>query len=188
MSSTTQNEFVSVLSKHIKKRIIAEIKEAKYFGIIFDSTPDISRVDQMSQIIRYVSTSSGKVEVKEVVDRRWNSMFEAVKPVSKNYDHYVDAINALCNPDENLDTKSGAQILLQPFAISSFCDTSTSGIPLLLGYLYFWADILKVVDQTQQYLQYKGLTLEALKLFLHEQREFLVDSAIQRSVAKASLV
>ena len=27
--------------------------------------------------------------------------------------------------------------------------------------------------------------LEALKLFLDEQREFLVDSAIQRSVAKA---
>ena len=27
--------------------------------------------------------------------------------------------------------------------------------------------------------------LEALRLFLHEQREFLVDSAIQRSVAKA---
>ena len=59
------------------------------------------------------------------------------------------------------------------------------------GYIYFWADILKEVDQTQQYLQYKGLTLdrvvaklEALRLFFHEQREFLVDSAIQRSIAK----
>ena len=66
MNPTTRNEFVSVLSKHRKKKIIAEIKEAKYFGIIFDSTPDISRVDQMSQIIRYVSTSNGKAEVKEV--------------------------------------------------------------------------------------------------------------------------
>ena len=108
-------------------------------------------------------------------------MFEAIKPVSKNYDHYVDALNALCNPDENLDTKSGAQILLPTVCNLSF-----------LCYLYFWADILKEVDQTQQYLQYKGLTLdrvvaklEALRLFLHEQREFLVDSVIQCSVAKA---
>ena len=60
------SEFISVLSKHIKKKIIAEIKEEKYFGIMFDSTPDISRVDQMSEIIRYVSTSNGKVEVKEI--------------------------------------------------------------------------------------------------------------------------
>ena len=64
-------------------------------------------------------------------------MLEAVKPVSKKYDHYVDAINALCNPDENLDTKSGAQILLPTVCNFSF-----------LCYLYFWADILKQVDQT----------------------------------------
>ena len=33
---------------------------------MFDSTPDLSHTDQMSEIIRYVHISDGKVEVKEV--------------------------------------------------------------------------------------------------------------------------
>ena len=108
-------------------------------------------------------------------------MFEAVNSVYKNYNHFVDAFNALCNPGENLDTKSGTQILLPTVCNLSF-----------LCYLYFWADILKEVDQTQQYLQYKGLTLdrvvaklEALRLLLHERRDFFVDSTIQCSIVKA---
>ena len=43
-----------------------DIKAARYFGIMFDSTPDISHTDQMSEVIRYVQIHNGKVEVKEV--------------------------------------------------------------------------------------------------------------------------
>ena len=66
LSSEIQNQFITVLSKHVKDNIIREIKAAGYYGIMFDNTPDLSHTDQMSEIIRYVHISDGKVEVKEV--------------------------------------------------------------------------------------------------------------------------
>ena len=44
---------------------MTDIKKAKYFSIIFDSTPDISHIDQMSEIIRSVHIENKKVEIKE---------------------------------------------------------------------------------------------------------------------------
>ena len=50
----------------MKEILVKDIKAARYFGIMFDSTPDISHTDQMSEVIRYVKIHNGKVEVKEV--------------------------------------------------------------------------------------------------------------------------
>nr|CAI5822824.1 unnamed protein product [Callosobruchus analis] len=52
-------------SHHVKQKIIDDIKKSKYFGIMFDSTPDESHTDQMSEIIRYVHVEEGAVEVRE---------------------------------------------------------------------------------------------------------------------------
>ena len=69
LSPTTQNEFINVLGDHVRTQLLKEIKEAKYYGMMFDSTPDLARIDQMSEIIRYVSINGDKVEVKEVFIR-----------------------------------------------------------------------------------------------------------------------
>lgn len=66
LAPNTQNEFINVLANHVKELLVTDIKSAKYFGIIFDSTPDISHTDQMSEVIRYVKIHNGKVEVREV--------------------------------------------------------------------------------------------------------------------------
>jgi len=42
-----------------------EVKVAKYFAVLFDSTPDISHTDLFSQILRYFRIQDGSVEVKE---------------------------------------------------------------------------------------------------------------------------
>lgn len=44
------------MATNIKNRItgINKIKQAKYFSLIVDSTPDISHIDQLSFIIRYL--------------------------------------------------------------------------------------------------------------------------------------
>lgn len=65
LSKDIQNEFISLLGREVKNNILDDIKKAKYFGIIFDSTPDISHVDQMSYVIRYVHIEGDQVEVKE---------------------------------------------------------------------------------------------------------------------------
>lgn len=65
MSPLIQNEFISLLGNQVRSVILENIKKAKYYSILFDSTPDISHVDQMSQVIRYVNIDGDKVDVVE---------------------------------------------------------------------------------------------------------------------------
>ena len=64
LSPSTQNEFISVLAEEVRGHLVKEIIEAKYYGIMFDSTPDISHVDQMCEIIRYVHIDKTNVEIE----------------------------------------------------------------------------------------------------------------------------
>ena len=43
-----------ILAEQVKSTLIKEIKNAKYFSISVDSTPDISHVDQLTIIVRYL--------------------------------------------------------------------------------------------------------------------------------------
>ena len=65
LSPSIQNELIEILGKKVKQLIIDEIKEAKYFAIMLDSTPDVSHIDQMSLVIRFVRMTSNDVEIKE---------------------------------------------------------------------------------------------------------------------------
>ncbi|KAL5517613.1 hypothetical protein EMCRGX_G003195 [Ephydatia muelleri] len=56
LSHDIQNEFLSLLAGAVRDKIIKEIKEVKYFGILYDSTPDVSHTEQLSQVIRYVQS------------------------------------------------------------------------------------------------------------------------------------
>ncbi|XP_071699870.1 uncharacterized protein [Rutidosis leptorrhynchoides] len=60
-----QNELILMLGNEIKKQIIKEVKEAKYYSIILDCTPDSSNQEQMSMIVRYVKCTSNYVVVEE---------------------------------------------------------------------------------------------------------------------------
>lgn len=66
LSPKTQNKFIHVLANHVKEKLVMDIKSARYFGIMFDSTPDTSHIDQMSEVIRYVKIQNRNFEVKEV--------------------------------------------------------------------------------------------------------------------------
>ncbi|XP_071701586.1 uncharacterized protein [Rutidosis leptorrhynchoides] len=60
-----QNELILMLGNEIKKQIIKEIKEAKYYSIILDCTHDSSNQEQMSMIVRHVKCTSNYVVVEE---------------------------------------------------------------------------------------------------------------------------
>ena len=54
-----------MVSAKVQSEIIKEIQEAKYYSIIFDSTPDVSHKDQLTEIIRYVKLSDNKYTIEE---------------------------------------------------------------------------------------------------------------------------
>ncbi|KAJ8043424.1 Zinc finger MYM-type protein 1 [Holothuria leucospilota] len=54
LSPQIQNEFISTLASNVRSSIISEVKSAHYYGVILDSTIDISHVDQFSVCLRYV--------------------------------------------------------------------------------------------------------------------------------------
>lgn len=62
LSSTICDELIKLISTKVTTVIVKEIKSAKYFSIVIDSTPDISHMDQLSFIIRYVKNDGSPVE------------------------------------------------------------------------------------------------------------------------------
>lgn len=67
LSNTIQNEIINILGESVRRKILSEIKEAKYFSIMLDSTPDITHEDQISEVLRYVHIDENRnIEIKEV--------------------------------------------------------------------------------------------------------------------------
>ncbi|XP_018574116.1 uncharacterized protein LOC108913121 [Anoplophora glabripennis] len=60
-----KNEIIDILAKTVRNSILNDIKEAKYYTIMFDCTPDVSHTEQMSQVIRYVKRTGDVCEIKE---------------------------------------------------------------------------------------------------------------------------
>ncbi|XP_065668021.1 uncharacterized protein LOC136088264 [Hydra vulgaris] len=63
LSNDTRNELIRILAREIESKNLSKIKKAKYYSIILDCTPDVSRKEQMSIILRSVTCTPGDLNI-----------------------------------------------------------------------------------------------------------------------------
>ena len=99
-SPQSQNELIQLIGRNIQTCIVQEIKSASIFSIICDETMDISRIEQFSLCVSYVTTDLG---VKERFLGFWcakstdgESLLELLLSILKSLDLNVTNIRAQC--------------------------------------------------------------------------------------------
>ena len=61
LTSTICKELIVLMGQAVLTSIVNEMKEAKYYSVSIESTPDISHIDQLPVTVRYVN-KSGPIE------------------------------------------------------------------------------------------------------------------------------
>ncbi|KAL3870674.1 hypothetical protein ACJMK2_038719 [Sinanodonta woodiana] len=91
-----RNEIFSLLTNAARDTIMNETNEAKYFGILLDSTHNISHTEQLAEVIRYVhfDLETGNATVKETfikcveLDKKNAAGYEEIIPRSLEVDGF----------------------------------------------------------------------------------------------------
>ncbi|XP_048447293.1 uncharacterized protein LOC125480448 [Pyrus x bretschneideri] len=101
LSPTIQKELILLISCEIEAAIIQKVKEAKYFTVILDCTPNFSRQEQMTLIIRCVNVNSTPVKVEEyflqyLIVSNTSGLLEELHNVLKVLDLDIDDVKGQC--------------------------------------------------------------------------------------------
>lgn len=109
LSSRICDEFIDLMSKTVLQCIVKEIKIAKYFSIIVDSTPDVTKVDQLTVAVRYICKDGSPVErfigFLPSVGHKAKEMELELMKMFKNLD--IDMINCRGQSFDNANNMSG---------------------------------------------------------------------------------
>lgn len=95
-SPTSQNHLIHSCASVLRQGIASEVKRAKFFAICLDTTPDHSKQDQLSFIVRYVKENGDIIEalldMKHVVKSDASSLFDYLADLLQKYDLSMDNV------------------------------------------------------------------------------------------------
>ena len=115
LSSKTCDEFIQLMSSHVMKIILGELKIAKYFSISVDSTPGITHVDQLTSTIRYVSVNGAPVErflqFVSIASHTGESLYQVIKTTVQELE--IPLTDCLGQTNDNASNMSGIYNVVQ---------------------------------------------------------------------------
>ncbi|XP_071695377.1 uncharacterized protein [Rutidosis leptorrhynchoides] len=144
-----QNELILMLGDEIKKQIIKEVKEAKYYSIILDCTPDLSNQEQMSMIVRYVKCTSNSVIVEESFLGFLNDM-TMVKAIKTQLVNIREALLEVGEKDNDAAIASVA---------NSIANKELGEFEILVS-IVIWYQVLNEMNIVSKKLQSKDVHIE----------------------------
>ena len=65
LSAAIQNKLIELLARSVRSSLVGKINTSPFWSIILDSTSDISRVDQLSVVLRWIQIVGDKCSVVE---------------------------------------------------------------------------------------------------------------------------
>lgn len=68
LSNRTQNDLIKALAIYVKRAIQKEVREASIFSIMLDETTDVSHIEQVSFVVRYVHDMTIKERFLQLSD------------------------------------------------------------------------------------------------------------------------
>ncbi|KAF3859064.1 hypothetical protein F7725_021463 [Dissostichus mawsoni] len=93
LSHQIQDEIIYILSQCVKADIIDEINEAPFYSVIMDTTQDVSKIDQLSQVYRYITVVKNDMDIATDIQinksfwvlniKRWALLSELMTPESR---------------------------------------------------------------------------------------------------------
>jgi len=108
LSKTICNEIVNLMKNDLVNFMVEEVKQAKYFSIIMDSTPDLAKIDQMAIVLRYCISSKvyeRLFDLTPVTSHKGESIFDILCEFLKNAG--LDIINCRGQSYDNASNMSG---------------------------------------------------------------------------------
>ena len=64
LSPSSQNEFINLCGREVQNKILDEVRDANYFSIIVDATPDVSHHEQIILAVRLFNFSRVKLLIR----------------------------------------------------------------------------------------------------------------------------
>lgn len=95
LSLGVQNEFIHLMASTVRQSLLKSIRKAKYYGLMFDSTPDQSHREQMSEVVRYV-----EIDFEKKTVRVRESFLGFIQISQKNAESLVEDILKQLEKDE----------------------------------------------------------------------------------------